>query len=105
MRTFLVQGAHAVLVLHTKGRLPKSALKKWIDKKLSAGMPCSKLGIALAAKLLRIAFAVLKHKEKFDIKRASVARCNLDQYVMRKLKALPHSLQVRLVTNHKHGAL
>lgn len=77
MRAFLVQGAHAVLIQHTKGRLPKSALKKWIDKKLSAGMPCSKLSIALAAKLLRIAFAVLKYKKKFDIKKAGVARCSL----------------------------
>ncbi|WP_449026739.1 IS110 family transposase [Parasutterella excrementihominis] len=77
MRSFLVQGAHAVLILHTRGRLPKSALKKWIDKKLSGGMPRSKLSIALAAKLLRIAFAVLKYKKKFDIKKAGVARCSL----------------------------
>ena len=52
-------------------------MKKWIDKKLSGGMPRSKLSIALAAKLLRIAFAVLKYKKKFDIKKAGVARCSL----------------------------
>ena len=77
MRSLLVQGAHAVLILHKKGRLPQSALKKWIDKKLSSSMPCSKLSIALAAKLLRIAFALLKYKKRFDIRKAAVARCSL----------------------------
>lgn len=77
MRTFLVQGAHSLLVANANGHLAKSALKKWIDKKLTAGMQFSKIVVALAAKLLRVAYAVLKYEDKFDLRRAGVAKCSL----------------------------
>ena len=75
-RSLLVQGANALLILESKGKLPKCQLQKWIAKKRRELSYC-KLVIALAAKLLRILWACLKYGKDFDIRRAGIARCNL----------------------------
>lgn len=75
-RTLLVQGANVLLMLESKGKLPKCQLQKWIAKKRRELSYC-RLVIALAAKLLRILWACLKYGKDFDIRRAGIARCNL----------------------------
>lgn len=77
MRSYVVQGANSLLAMHARGRLKKSPLKKWIDKKLNSSMCYQKVACALAAKLLRIAYAVLKFDEKFSLEKAGVAKCSL----------------------------
>ena len=76
LRTYLVQGSAVLLMLEKRGKLQKCALQKWISKKRGQ-LTYGKMIIALAAKLLRIVWAVLYKDEKFSLKKAGVARCSL----------------------------
>ena len=61
LRSLLMQGAAVIYMLYCKKQLSDCQLTKWIDKQL-------------AAKLIRIAWAVLTYGEKFNIRRAGVSR-------------------------------
>lgn len=75
-RSLLVQGANTLLMLDSRGKMPRCPLQKWIVKKRRDLGYC-KLVVALAAKLLRIVWAILTYGNEFNIKRAGIARCNL----------------------------
>lgn len=75
-RSLMVQCAAVLLVLEKKDKLAQCPLKKWIAKKRKELGYC-KLVVALAAKLLRIVWAILKYNKEFNLKRAGIARCNL----------------------------
>ena len=77
MRCTLFQSAAVLYMLNIKHRLPNCALKSWIDKKVAHKMVWGKLMVALAAKLARILWALLKYGEDFDINRAGVSRSML----------------------------
>ena len=76
MRTYLIQGAGALLLLEKKGKLRDCQLKKWIARK-RLQLPYCKLVVALAAKILRIIWAILYKGERFNLKKAGVAKCSL----------------------------
>ena len=62
-------GAACIYMQYCKRRLPDCQLTKWIDKQLAMRKPYGKIMVSLAAKLIRIAWAVLSYGEKFDIHR------------------------------------
>ena len=74
MRCSLFQSASVLYMQNVKHQLPNCALKKWLDKKISQKMIYGKIMIALAAKLVRILWAILKYGEDFDINKAGVSR-------------------------------
>lgn len=75
-RTYLVLGANALLQKEKKGQLGKCPLQKWISKKRRQ-LTYGKLVVALAAKLLRIIWAMLTKEEAFNLKKAGLARSAL----------------------------
>lgn len=79
MRCSLFQSAAVIYMLNVKHRLTNCALKNWIDKKVAQKMVWGKLMLALAAKLARILWALLKYGEDFDINKAGVSRSLLAQ--------------------------
>ena len=76
VRTYLVQAASALLMLDAKGNLRDCQLRRWIHRKRQK-LNHGKLVVALAAKLLRIVWAVLSKNEVFDYRKAGVAKCSL----------------------------
>ena len=74
LRSLLMQGAACIYMQYCKRQLPDCQLTKWIDKQLAVRKPYGKIMVSLAAKLIRIAWAVLFYGEKFDIHRAGVPR-------------------------------
>ena len=79
MRCSLFQSAATLYILNARHRLTNCALKNWIDKKMAQKMLLGKLMVALAAKLARILWALLKYGEDFDINKAGVSRSLLAQ--------------------------
>lgn len=79
MRCSLFQSAATLYILNARHRLANCALKNWIDKKMAQKMLWGKLMVALAAKLARILWALLKYGEDFDINKAGVSRSLLAQ--------------------------
>lgn len=74
LRSLLIQGAAAIYMQYCKGQLKDCALKDWIKKQIDSRKPYGKILVSLAAKLIRIMWAVLTYKEKFDIEKAGVSR-------------------------------
>ncbi len=62
--------------MNKNDNLQNCKLKRWMDKKLNI-LPYQKFIVQLAAKLLRIAYAVMKYETEFDYARAGVARSAL----------------------------
>lgn len=73
MRRNVVLAANCLYRMNKHGDLQNCKLKRWMDKKFLI-MPYQKFIIQLAAKLLRIAYAVMKYGTDFDYARAGVAR-------------------------------
>ena len=73
MRRNVVLAANCLYRMNKHGNLPNWKLKRWMDKKFLI-MPYQKFIIQLAAKLLRIAYPVMKYGTGFDYARAGVAR-------------------------------
>lgn len=84
VRSLVVQCASILAMLEKNDKLPQCPLTKWIKKKRKELGHC-KLVVALAAKLLRIVWAILKYDKEFNLKRAGIARCNLPNETMGKL--------------------
>ena len=63
-------------MLDAKGNLRDCQLRRWIQRKRQK-LNHGKLVVALAAKLLRIVWAVLSKNEVFDYRKAGVAKCSL----------------------------
>ena len=76
MRRNVVQAANVLYCKNKHGQLQSCKLKRWMDKKLKI-LPYPKFIIQLAAKLLRIAYAVMRDGTEFDYARAGVARSAL----------------------------
>lgn len=74
LRSLLTQGAAAIYMQYCKGQLKECALRDWIKKQINARKPYGKIIVSLAAKLIRMMWAVLTYKEKFDIDKAGVSR-------------------------------
>ena len=66
---------------NVKHMLPECALKQWIDKKVSQKMMWGKMIIALAAKLARILWTLLKYDAYFNLSKAGLSRSMLAQQV------------------------
>lgn len=79
-RSLIVQCASVLLILERRDKLAQCSLKKWIAKKRKELGYC-RLVVALAAKLLRIVWAILKYDKDFSFKRAGIARCNLSKEI------------------------
>ena len=77
MRCSLYQSASVLFMQNAKKQLLDCALKRWIDKKIAQKMVWGKMMIALAAKLARIIWALLKYDDDFDLHRAGVSRTML----------------------------
>ncbi|MBQ8829087.1 MAG: IS110 family transposase [Burkholderiaceae bacterium] len=75
-RTYMVQASGVLLMLEAQKRLRDGPLRRWIQKKRGK-LGYGKLVIALAAKLLRIIWAMLTKNEEFNYRKAGVARCSL----------------------------
>jgi len=76
VRTYLVQAASSLLMLDGKGKFRDCQLRRWIQRKRQT-LNHGKLVVALAAKLLRIVWAILSKNEAFDYRKAGVAKCSL----------------------------
>ena len=76
VRTYLVQAASSLLMLDGKGKFRDCQLRRWIQRKRQS-LNHGKLVVALAAKLLRIVWAILSKNETFDYRKAGVAKCSL----------------------------
>lgn len=76
MLSNLVQAANVLYRMNKHDNLQNCKLKRWMDKKLKI-LPYQKFIVQLAAKLLRIAYAVMKYETVFDYARAGVARSAL----------------------------
>ena len=79
MRSCLYQAAAVLYMQNVKHMLPECALKQWIDKKVSQKMMWGKMIIALAAKLARILWALLKYDAYFNLSKAGLSRSMLAQ--------------------------
>ena len=79
MRSSLYQSAAVLFMQNSKKQLRDCALKRWIDKKIAQKMMWGKMMIALAAKLTRILWALLKYDDDFDLHRAGVSRTMLEK--------------------------
>ncbi|MBR2960999.1 MAG: IS110 family transposase [Burkholderiaceae bacterium] len=79
MRSSLYQSAAVLFMQNAKKQLRDCALKRWIDKKIAQKMMWGKMMIALAAKLARILWALLKYDDDFDLHRAGVSRTMLEK--------------------------
>ena len=76
MRRNVVLAANCLYRMNKHGNLKNCKLKRWMDKKFQL-LPYQKFIIQLAAKLLRIAYAMMKYETEFDYGRAGVARSAL----------------------------
>lgn len=76
MRRNVVQAANTLYRMNKHGKLQNCKLKRWMDKRLKI-LPYQKFIVQLAAKLLRIAYAVMRYGTEFDYARAGVARSAL----------------------------
>ena len=65
LRTLLTQGAASIYMLHSRKALEQCPLKCWLEKQLNNGKPYGKIIISLAAKLVRIMWALLTYGEEF----------------------------------------
>ena len=74
LRSLLIQGAGAIYMNYSKGALDDCPLRRWLEKQLEVRKPYGKIMVSLAAKLIRIMWAMLTHGEKFDISKVSVSR-------------------------------
>ena len=86
LRSLLIQGAAAIYMQYSKGALDDCPLRRWLEKQLEVRKPYGKIMVSLAAKLIRIMWAVLTHREKFDISKVSVSRSVLAAASGRKAK-------------------
>ena len=77
LRTLLTQGAASIYMLHSRKALEQCPLKCWLEKQLNNGKPYGKIIISLAAKLVRIMWALLTYGEEFDLHKAGVSRAML----------------------------
>ena len=85
LRSLLIQGAASIYMQYCKGQLKDCALKDWIKKQIDSRKPYGKILVSLAAKLIRIMWAVLTYKEKFDIDKAGVSRSVLTSMGKKRL--------------------
>jgi transposase len=74
LRSLLIQGAAVIYMQYSKRALDDCPLRRWLEKQLEVRKPYGKIMVSLAAKLIRIMWAVLTHREKFDISKVSVSR-------------------------------
>ena len=79
MRSCLYQSAAVFYMHNARHMLPECALKQWIDKKVSQKMMWTKIIVALAAKLARILWALLKYDTYFNLSKAGLSRSMLRQ--------------------------
>ena len=77
LRSILTQRAAAIYMLHSRKLLEQCQLKCWLEKQLNNRKPYGKIIISLAAKLVRIMWALLTYGEKFDLHKAGVSRAML----------------------------
>ena len=74
-RSFIIQGAGLrCYMLYCKDMLPECQLRRWLHEQIKRGKPYGKIIVSLAAKLLRIVWALLTYGEKFDSHKAGVPR-------------------------------
>lgn len=76
-RSLIIQCASSMYMNFHKDNFPECALKDWIQKQKDAHKPYGKIMVSLAAKLLRIIYAVLKHGEAFSYEKAGISRSAL----------------------------
>lgn len=75
-RSFIIQGAATIYMLYCKDMLPECQLRRWLHEQIKRGKPYGKIIVSLAAKLLRIVWALLTYGENSTVtKRAYHARC------------------------------
>lgn len=74
LRSLLIQGAGSIYMQYCKGQLKDCPLKDWLKKQIDSRKMYGKILVSLAAKLIRIMWAVLTYMEKFDIDKAGVSR-------------------------------
>lgn len=73
-RTYVIQGAASIYMQNCKNQLPACQLRRWLEEQIKRGKPYGKIIVSLAAKLLRIVWALLTYKEEFNIHKAGVPR-------------------------------
>jgi len=73
-RSLIIQGAGSIYMLNCKNQLQECQLKRWLDQQMASRKAYGKIIVSLAAKLLRIIWALLTRKEEFDIHKAGVSR-------------------------------
>lgn len=74
LRSLIMQCAACIYMFACKGQLVDCQLKAWLEKQVESRKPYGKIIVSLAAKLLRIVWALLTYDRKFDLNRAGVSR-------------------------------
>lgn len=74
LRSLVIQGAACLYMQYCKNQLPQCQLKRWLKKQIDSGKPYGKIIVSLAAKLIRIVWAVLRYGEEFNIQKAGMSR-------------------------------
>lgn len=75
-RSFIIKGAATIYMLYCKDMLPECQLRRWLHEQIKRGKPYGKIIVSLAAKLLRIVWALLTYGKNSTVtKRAYHARC------------------------------
>ena len=85
LRSLLIQGAGSIYMQYCKGQLKDCPLKDWLKKQIDSRKMYGKILVSLAAKLIRIMWAVLTYMEKFDIDKAGVSRSVLASMEKKRL--------------------
>ena len=76
-RSLVIQCAKSMYACFHKEGFPECALKTWIQKQKDVHKPFGKIMVSLAAKILRIIYAILKYGQKFSYEKAGVSRSAL----------------------------
>ena len=87
LRSLCILGAASLCMLVRKDRLQDCPFVVSIKERLASPRPWFKVLVYVAAKLVRIATALLKYGEKFSFEKAGISKAVLKQWELEQAKS------------------
>ena len=87
LRSLCILGAASLCMLVRKDRLPGCPFVARLEARLASPRPWFKVLVYVAAKLVRIATALLKYGETFSFEKAGISKAVLKQWELEQAKA------------------
>ena len=87
LRSLCILGAGSLCLIVRNGRLPDCPFVACIKERLASPRPWFKVLVYVAAKLVRIATALLKYGETFSFEKAGISKAVLKQWELEQAKA------------------